>query len=165
MDLGDVVGVVAEGLRERAARERVELRVEVSPAVVVGDPVLLEHMVGNLLENALRYNEPGAGWVQVEVHDDGRRARVVVANRGPIVASDRLAELWLPFRRLDRSRSRANGGFGLGLSIVRAVAEAHRGSVSARARPQGGLVVEVILPAAVTGLPSSHRDPAAHGTC
>ncbi len=165
VDVGAVASMAAESLRERAAQASIALHVDAAPAVVHGDHVLLEQMLRNLLENALRYNRARGGWVEVVVLDERGLVRIVVANSGPVVAADRVEELWQPFRRLERSRSRANGGFGLGLSIVRAVADAHDGYVTARPRAEGGLVVEVRLPAGFTGPGSSRRDRAATGTC
>jgi signal transduction histidine kinase len=146
VDVGQVTRIAADGLLARAARERIHLRLAVPRTVVCGDHLLIEHMVRNVLENAVRYNHAG-GWVEASVTCLDGEARIVVANTGPAVAPGRLDELWQPFRRLEPSRSHSNGGLGLGLSIVRAVAEAHGGHVVAHARPAGGLVVEIGLPA------------------
>lgn len=115
------------------------------PAPVLGDVVLLERLAANLVENAARYNAPD-GWIRVCTGTSGPDAELVVANRGPLVGPERVAELFEPFRRLDPSRSRATGGFGLGLAVVRAVAEAHGGRVHAEPLPEGGLTVTVSLP-------------------
>lgn len=127
---------LAEIARHLAADTGV--RVSAAPALVRGDPVLLERMVGNLVDNALRHNTPG-GWAALDVASDGT---VTVENTGPPVPPEAVPGLFEPFRRLDR----ATGGAGLGLSIVRAIATAHGGTVGAAARPGGGLVVRVRLP-------------------
>ena len=113
------------------------------PAPVTGDAVLLERVAANLVENAARYNEPG-GWVRVRTRltaADPPRAELVVANSGPHIPAGSVDELFEPFRRLDGSRSRRTGGYGLGLAVVRAVAEAHGGETqrrgAARRRPRG----------------------------
>jgi signal transduction histidine kinase len=122
--------------------------VSLEPAVTVGDPVLLERVVQNLVDNALAYNVPGGG-VWVRTRTSGSRAELVVENTGPAVPAYEVPRLFEPFRRL-RSRTGsgqgAGHGTGLGLSIVRSVAVAHGGRVDARPRDGGGLIVTVTLP-------------------
>jgi signal transduction histidine kinase len=115
---------------------------------VVGDPGLLERLAGNLIENAVRYNHlHGRLWVRTG--SDGTQAWLVVGNTGFEVEQVDVPGLFEPFRRGGRERTGARGS-GLGLSIVRAVCEAHGGTVSAIAQPGGGLEVTVRLPAAGT---------------
>lgn len=90
---------------------------------------------------------PAGGWLDVETATEAGSAVLVVSNSGPLVAADAVETLFLPFRRLQGERTGPSRGFGLGLSIVRAVATAHGGDVSAEARPAGGLTVTVALPA------------------
>jgi signal transduction histidine kinase len=119
-------------------------------AQTAGDPVLLERLVHNLVENAVRHNVPG-GWLTVESAASAGSVSLTVTNTGPVVPRYEIEMLFQPFRR--RSGERTGGlerGFGLGLSIVRAVARAHGGTVSASPRSAedgGGLVVTVCLPA------------------
>jgi signal transduction histidine kinase len=126
----------------RAAGVRVQLCAE--PAPVCGDEPLLLRLAGNLVDNAIRYNVAG-GHVEVRTDRDGDHARLRVTNTGPHVTPEDVARLGEPFERLGR-RADARGA-GLGLSIVRAVAEAHGGSVEVAARPEGGLDVVAALPA------------------
>ena len=131
----------------------IAIRSTVRPARVDGDPVLLERMFANLLENGVRYNVPdGSVEVAMELAEDS--VRTAVRNTGPVVPPDRIAALFEPFRRLDADRT-ADGGAGLGLSIVQAIALAHRGAVRATARAGGGLDVVVELPLTGRGDPSS----------
>jgi signal transduction histidine kinase len=123
----------------------IELRSSLGTAPVLGDPVLLDRLVANLLENAVAYNGP-SGWVEVTTANGGPTAIVRVANSGPAVPEDRVPLLFEPFQRLSRARTGSGRGAGLGLSIVRSVARAHGGDVTARARAGGGLAVEVELP-------------------
>lgn len=128
--------------------ERIGLRVETSlePAPVVGDPGLLDRLAGNLVENAVRYNHlHGQLWVRTG--SDGRRSWLVVGNTGFEVDQADVPGLFEPFRRGGRERTGARGS-GLGLSIVRAVCDAHGGVVKTIAHPGGGLEVTVTLPAA-----------------
>jgi signal transduction histidine kinase len=121
---------------------RVQVRGDLEPAWTRGQPELFERMVANLLENGIRHNEPG-GHLEVSTRVQAGRVQLVVANGGRHIDPAEAATLTEPFRRLDRG----TGGFGLGLSIVRSVAEAHGGSVDLRAPETGGLEVTVELPA------------------
>ena len=117
------------------------------PAVVRGDAALLERVVGNLVENAVRHNVV-EGWLRVEAGRTADTVEFTVASSGPEIADEAVAGLFEPFRR---GRGRVSGsGAGLGLSIVRAVAASHGGTVSGAAVPGGGLAVTVRLPAAGT---------------
>jgi signal transduction histidine kinase len=140
VDLADVVAHVARQVAPEVAEAGVEVTVTASPTVVEGDPVLLERLVQNLIENGIRHNNP-EGRVSVAAGPD---AGLVVTNTGPIVPPYDIPGLFEPFRRLREERTRgAVTGVGLGLSIVRAVARAHGGEVTAVPREGGGLVVTV----------------------
>jgi signal transduction histidine kinase len=122
---------------------RVAVRWDLSPARVRGDDRLLERLAGNLIENGVRYNRPG-GHVAVRTSEEDGRALLRVSNTGPALDPAHVERLLEPFERGGRARD--GDGAGLGLSIVRAIAEAHGGRVALRARPAGGLDVEVALP-------------------
>ena len=127
-----------------ARKAGVRLDVQAQEAPVVGDDPLLARLVGNLVDNAVRYNDAG-GRIEVATGRVNGTAHVRVANTGPRVPADAVDRLTQPFERLGRS---ADGhGAGLGLSIVRAVAEAHGGTVTIAAPTAGGLDVTVELPA------------------
>jgi signal transduction histidine kinase len=117
------------------------------PAPVQGDPALLERMVANLVENAVRHNQPD-GWLEVATGTSDGRAFVQVANGGPPIPADQVESLFEPFRRLHGRVASASAvrGAGLGLSIVRSVARAHGGDAHAMALAGGGLQVTVRLP-------------------
>jgi signal transduction histidine kinase len=112
------------------------------PARTTGDPPLVERLVANLVTNAVRHNVP-EGRVEVGTESRGRRAILSVANTGPIVHASQLNRMFEPFRRLNGDRTSHADGFGLGLSIVHAIADAHDAAITARPRPGGGLFVEV----------------------
>jgi signal transduction histidine kinase len=120
---------------------------DLAPAPVVGDPGLLDRLAGNLVENAVRYNHLH-GRIWVRTGSAGDQATLVVGNTGFEVDQADVPGLFEPFRRGGRERTGARGA-GLGLAIVRAVCDAHGGSVSAVARDEdGGLEITVRLPAA-----------------
>jgi signal transduction histidine kinase len=143
----------------RAERAALGLRLTdaLEPAVVSGEWVLLERAVANLVENAVRHNQP-RGRIEVASGTDHSGAWLRVANSGRRIAPEQVQRLFEPFRRLDGTRASSQpgvrasvqGGAGLGLSIVRAVARAHGGTTSAEALPDGGLAVTLTLPAAAT---------------
>jgi signal transduction histidine kinase len=142
------VAVLAEDALDAAApairAHPVSVRAALEPAQALGDPVLVERLVTNLIDNAIRHNVPD-GWVQVATGTREGMAFIDVANGGPLIPAELVPSLFEPFRRLcDRAGS--PDGAGLGLSIVRSVALAHRGQATARPLPAGGLEVSVSLP-------------------
>jgi signal transduction histidine kinase len=139
VDLADIVEHVADGAK-----------VEAGEAPTTGDPVLLERLVQNLLENGRQHNLDEGGWVRAVTGRRGAGVFLEVSNSGPVVPAYEIPGLFEPFRRLAGDRLSASAGAGLGLSIVRAVAHAHGGEVYAEPRAGGGLVVTVILPPAMT---------------
>ena len=142
VDLARAVRAAESSVRAKAEALGVALRAEVAPAMTMGDPRLVERLVINLLDNALRHNVPG-GWATVSCHNSGGGPVVTVANSGPVIAGGDVERIFEPFRRLDRSCSGSSEGHGLGLAIVKAVAIAHEAIVTVVPRPEGGLAVEV----------------------
>lgn len=108
--------------------------------VLPGDPVLLRHLLTNVIRNAIQYNHPG-GHVLVRAG----ASTVSVTNSGPRVPADRVPDLFEPFRRLDGDRT-ATSGHGLGLSIAASIAQAHHATLAARPGPEGGLTVTLHFP-------------------
>ncbi len=147
-DLSTGVATALSGVRSEITRLNLEVTTELKPAPVVGDPSLLDRLAGNLIENAVRYNHLG-GRLWVRTGSDETLAWLVVGNTGFEVDAVDVPALFEPFRRGGRERTGARGS-GLGLSIVRAVCEAHGGGASAVALDGGGLEVTVSLPAAAT---------------
>jgi signal transduction histidine kinase len=107
--------------------------------------VLIERLIANLVSNAVKYNEPG-GWVEVEVTGT---PVIAVRNTGEPVPAESVPTLFEPFKRLgtDRVRTAGRDGVGLGLAIVRSIVLAHQGTIRASPRTEGGLIIEVDLPA------------------
>ncbi|MEV2250963.1 ATP-binding protein [Streptomyces sp. NPDC050147] len=142
-----IADAVAEGLAGRAAEREVTLSLHAEPLTVLGDGVLLDRLVHNLVANALDYNVKG-GRVEVRTGPEG----VEVVNTGPVVPPETVPHLFEPFRRL-RERTHARGeGAGLGLSIVAAIARAHGAQATAEANAAGGgLSVRVRFPTGPQG--------------
>jgi signal transduction histidine kinase len=140
----DLATVVEDALDAVDAKDR-HAHTSLQPAVTTGDPVLLERLVANLVENAVRYNVPGGQlWVKTSTVDG--RPTALVTNTGPVIAPTAVDNLFKPFHRL-HDRTTADG-FGLGLAIVASIAAMHHGSVSAHPRPEGGLRVTLTMPPA-----------------
>jgi len=134
------------------------LRVEstLAPAPVEGDPRLLERLAANLIGNAVVHNRPG-GWLSVRTRFAGGHATLAVANSGARIRPDDLGRLFEPFQRLEGSRLSDSDGLGLGLSIVRAIAEAHAATITTALPADGGLSIEVSFP---SGPGNAGIDPA-----
>jgi signal transduction histidine kinase len=147
VDLADVVSHVVSQVAPEAEAEKVTVREEAFPAPTTGDAMLLERLVLNLVENGIRHNlGDGTGWVRVTCGTAGGQVMVTVANTGPAIPPYDVPELFKPFRRLNADRLVTGRSAGLGLSIVRSVAQAHGGDVVARPRDDGGLEVTAYLP-------------------
>jgi signal transduction histidine kinase len=139
------LAVIAENVVEENAAAGVTTIASLTSAPVIGDEVLLERLIGNLLENAARYNIPD-GTVAVSTANDDGTSILRVVNTGPVVAPNDVDRLFLPFTRLeDRTR---HDGFGLGLALVSSIAALHRATVAADAVPTGGLDIRVVFPRA-----------------
>ncbi len=153
VDLADLVTHVVTQTAPEAERAGVTVVEEAAEALTLGDALLLERLVHNLVENGIRHNTGPGGLVEVvsrTVEDTvgdtvGDTVEVTVSNTGPVIPRHEIQDVFEPFRRLGADR--IAGGAGLGLSIVRAVATAHGGEATARPRAGGGLVVTVRLPA------------------
>ena len=145
LDLAEIAANEVDVSSAEADALGLRLELDLQPAPVRGDPALLERLVGNLVENAIRHNLPD-GWFSVKTRIDGDKAVLQVANSGAVLPPEELERLFERFYRPDRSRSRKTGGFGLGLSIVKSVATAHGGDVQLAGFAEGGLQVTVTLP-------------------
>jgi signal transduction histidine kinase len=139
--------------------ERLDLRVDalLDPAETAGDPQLLERMISNLVDNAVRHNEPG-GWVRLRTGSRDAAAYLEIANSGPFIPDDAVPSLFEPFRRME-ARTGVRDGVGLGLSIARSVVTAHRATVTARSQPAGGLDISVVIPRCLTVEPHPATGP------
>lgn len=144
VDLAWLVPTALHAVAAEADEKNIKIETEVGSAATVGDPRLLERVIGNLVENAIRHNVPD-GWLRVTTGQTADKAWLHVANGGSVIPGDDVDRLFEPFRRGGRMRT-ATRGAGLGLAIVRLIVEAHHGRLQAAAPPFGGLAIRVELP-------------------
>jgi signal transduction histidine kinase len=149
VDLPTAVEDAIDLIGPAAAARQIQFGTVLQDAQVAGDRVLLERLVSNLIDNAVKHNVTG-GWVQASTRTEAGIAEITVANGGEHIPAGQVAELFEPFRRLS-GRTGNRPGSGLGLSIVASVAKAHGGQAEAHARPDGGLDVQITLPATANG--------------
>src|SRR5262249_11339172 len=154
VDLGELVGGVAEALRPVAESKRLALVTDLTAGVVVhGDPVRLRQVAMNLIDNAVKYTTEG-GSIRVAVGRRGGDAEITITDTGVGIPAEHLPRVFERFYRVDKARSRELGGTGLGLSIARSIATAHGGRVEVDSAPGRGTAVRGTLPqepAAATG--------------
>jgi signal transduction histidine kinase len=128
--------------RREAERRDVHVSTTLTPAPATGDPSLVQSLVANLIDNALRHNVPG-GRVEITTGTIDGQATVSVRNTGTVIPPDQVERLFQPFQQLDGGRIHHTGGHGLGLAIVHAIATAHGATLTPRAQPNGGLDITV----------------------
>jgi signal transduction histidine kinase len=144
--LDKVAGSVLDAHADLAGKHDVSLHRSLTEREISGDPLLLERLIGNLVTNAILYNQPG-GWVEVEVAAETDAGPALsVRNTGQNVPAESVYALFEPFRRLSADRTNHSGGAGLGMSIARSITAAHGGTIRARPRSEGGLIVDIELP-------------------
>jgi len=149
VELGSVVPIVLALFRERAEKKAVRLSAELSRAAsaVEGDARALEHVLSNLVDNAVKYCPAGTR-VVVSASLQGDRIHLVVSDTGPGIAAEHVPRVFERFYRVDAGRSRELGGTGLGLSIVKHMVEAMRGKVWVESEVGRGSTFIVALPSA-----------------
>jgi signal transduction histidine kinase len=163
VDLADLTRRVTARSADAARDARITIHPATAPAPVTGDPVLLERLIQNLLDNAIRYNLAQHGHIWLTTGTADGHGQLTVDNTGPTVPEDEVSGLFEPFRRLaadrltDTDSSAPGRGAGLGLSIVRSVAHAHHGDVHAIPRPDGGLTINVRIPVAPERLRNGYQ--------
>jgi signal transduction histidine kinase len=143
IDLAQVAAGAVEQERHEALQRRITLATDLHPAPTTGSPVLIERLAANLVQNAVRHSPPG-GEAVVRTRHAETHSILQIDNPGDVLRPDEIDELFEPFRRGNGRTS--SWGVGLGLSIVRSVAQAHGGRVFAHPRNGGGLIVRVELP-------------------
>jgi signal transduction histidine kinase len=145
LDLAAIARDVLLARHVEAERSGIHIRAALDAAPVTGDPSLAESLVANLLDNAIVHNLPG-GEAEISTALTAGGAVVSVSNTGALIPPDAVQDLFQPFRQLGPERTSRGQGHGLGLAIVRAIADAHSATIIARARPAGGLDMQVTFP-------------------
>lgn len=143
-DLADITDKVIVARRPEAAGQGIAVRASLHPAASIGDPDLIESMIGNLVDNAIRHNL-AHGHVAISTGFTNGHAQLSVSNTGPTIQSQDLLRLFQPFQRLAAERTHTTDGHGLGLTIVHAIAEAHDAVLTIYPLPAGGLDVTVLF--------------------
>jgi signal transduction histidine kinase len=150
-DLANIAGNVATGHGHEADRQNIRIETTLAVAPATGDPKLVELLVTNLIDNALRHNTT-AGRIDISTTCAPGRATITVSNTGPTIPPSDIDRLFQPFQQVGSQRVSHINGHGLGLTIVAAIALAHQATITAHPRPQGGLDIAVSFPS--TNLPS-----------
>jgi signal transduction histidine kinase len=145
-ELGHVIDSVLLSPELDVASMGLQVQTDIGEAPVNGDPRLVERLVRNLVDNAIRYNQP-FGRVDIAAATLTGHAILVVANTGPAIPAADIDRLFQPFQRLAPNRSSHTDGTGLGLSIAKAIADAHDATITATPQPHGGLKIQVSFPA------------------
>ena len=153
LDLATITTSVLHALEPHADACGLTVSASVSTAPVLGDSRLLQRLITNLIDNAIRHNTPG-GQVTINVTADRRLPAITISNTGPVIPAAQVTRLLQPFQRLSTTRSADGDGLGLGLSIVAAIARAHQATITISPRGHGGLDINIEFPAATRGAPT-----------
>jgi signal transduction histidine kinase len=159
IDLAAVVSDVLQARQPEAQSRGLRVSARLAAAPALGDARLAERLAVNLVANAILHNIPG-GWIEIATGMSGGNAILSVANTGPVIPPAEVQRLFEPFHRLGADRIGGHNGFGLGLSIVKAIVDAHDAQLSAHALPGGGLEIQIRFPGIPPGLPT-HKTTAA----
>jgi signal transduction histidine kinase len=147
----DLATILEDALDNTNLRGR-QLETNLTPSAINGDPILIERLAVNLVDNAVRYNSPdGQIWITTSTTESG--AELMVANTGSVIGPADTDRIFEPFQRLNDRAS--HDGFGLGLAIVASIATIHDGTVTAQPRPKGGLTITVTIPRANPASPEA----------
>ncbi|HET9155409.1 MAG TPA: ATP-binding protein, partial [Myxococcaceae bacterium] len=146
VDAAALVATASERFLAIHPEHRLDAAAADSAGRLEADPGLIARVLNNLLDNAAKYSAPSAGWVRLGVDGDAREVTFTVEDHGAGIAPEDLPHVFTPFFRADPSRSRRTGGFGLGLSLARSIAEAHGGRLELTSEPGRGTRALLVLP-------------------
>jgi signal transduction histidine kinase len=137
LDIASLVANAAATCQARLAEKHIALREDINDVNITGDGELIESLLQNLIENAAKYSEDG-GRIDIQVYSENGEALIVVADRGKGMAESEIPKVTEPFYRVDKSRSRAEGGVGLGLALCARICEIHNARLEIKTRPGVG---------------------------
>ena len=146
LDLAAITSEALAAARPAISRLGLNVHTDIQPAILDGDPLLVQQLAANLIDNAVRHNIPG-GDVQVATGTSPAGAILSVTSSGQVIPAAEVDRLFQPFQRLGPRPALRDGSHGLGLTIVRAIATAHAATITAQPRPGGGLAIDVTFPA------------------
>jgi signal transduction histidine kinase len=159
IDLAEIAEDVIDARDHHMARLRLSVQATLNPAPMHGDPDLLESLVSNLVDNAIRHNSAD-GRIEITTSMRSGAAVVSVGNTGPVIPTTETTRLLQPFEQLSKGRVRTGDGHGIGLAIVQAIVTTHSATLNLQPRPAGGLDVEVLFPASI--IDTAHSPVARH---
>ena len=142
--LNALVEEVLEDLEPLAKEKNINLVDESKEVTMQGSDILIYRLVYNLVENAIKYNKQN-GKVTVKVSEQNKHIYLSVTDTGNGIPQELRERVFEPFFRLDKSRSRALGGVGLGLALVHEIVKVHDGSITIKDNPEGGTIFEIIF--------------------
>jgi signal transduction histidine kinase len=159
-DLADIAAKAIIDRRQEADRRRIRIDAALNPATAAGEPGLAYSLVANLVDNAIRHNLDG-GRVEISTATTDGQARLAIGNTGAVIPPGEVDRLFQPFQRLGTERAGHASGNGLGLAIVRAIAGGHGATLTANARPEGGLDIQVSFPISPARGPAADHEQSA----
>jgi signal transduction histidine kinase len=145
VDLAAITSAALAAVRLPISGLGLHVQADIQPAVLDGDPLLVQQLAANLIDNAVRHNIAG-GDIQITTTTSPAGAVLSVTSSGLLIPAAEIDRLFQPFQRLGPRPARRDAGHGLGLSIVRAIAAAHAAAITAQPRPGGGLAIDVTFP-------------------
>ncbi len=160
-DLAEIAGKAIMDCRREAERRAIRIDARLTAAPATGDPQLAGSLVANLVDNAIRHNLDG-GRVEISTSTTDGQATLVIGNTGAVIPPGEVDRLFQPFQRLGTERVGRAGGNGLGLAIVRAIAGVHGATLTANARPEGGLDIQMSCPRSPAKVPTAEHEPSAN---
>ena len=144
-DLAAITSTALATARPAITRHALHIQASIQPALLDGDALLIQQLAANLIDNAIQHNHPG-GDIQITTSTSHHSAVLSVTSSGQVIPPADIDRLFQPFQRLGPRPARRDGGHGLGLSIVKAIATAHAATITAQPRPGGGLAITVTFP-------------------
>jgi signal transduction histidine kinase len=160
VDLAEIARKAIMGRSQEADRRGIRIDAALNPAPTTGDLSLADSLVANLVDNAIRHNLDG-GRVEISTAVAGDKAILSVSNTGTVIPPGEVDRLFQPFQRLSTERVGHASGNGLGLAIVRAIAGGHGATLTANARPEGGLDIQASFPLSPAKVPTAEHEPSA----
>ena len=161
LDLAEIAGQAIMDRRHQADRRGLRIDAALNPASANGDLRLADSLVTNLVDNAIRHNLEG-GRIEISTAVAGDKAILSVSNTGAMIPPGEVDRLFQPFQRIGIERAGHSSGHGLGLAIVRAIAGVHGATLTANARPEGGLDIQLSFPLSPAKVPTAEHKPSAN---